>query len=181
MWRKNRKINDEDRVINNPVRSRERTFDRAVNLLAYKPRSIEELRGRLLEKVWTNDDIVDEVIEKLKGYGYLDDLLYAKQLAASKIRQKAVGRRRLKMDLSKKKLDKETIEHALEQTFEETPEEDLIDLAIEKRLRLKGKPDDQKSKKNFFDHLLRLGFGYDLIRERMNKVASGGFDEPDSV
>ena len=43
-------------------------MNRAVKLLAAKPRSIRELRERLLEKLWTNDEIVDRVIEKLKEY-----------------------------------------------------------------------------------------------------------------
>lgn len=176
MWKKFKNISDEDRVIKNPERSRTKTFDRAVNLLTYKPRSIKELRDRLLEKIWTNQEIVDEVIEKLKGYGYLDDLQFAKSFAVSKVRQKPIGKKRLRMDLMKKRLDKETIEKTLEATFEETPEEEIIDRAIEKRLRIKGKPEDQNEKKKFFDHLLRLGFSYDTIRDKMREISDGDFE-----
>ncbi len=177
MWKKFKEIKDEDRVIANPERSRTKTFDRAVNLLTYKPRSIKELRDRLLEKVWTNQEIVDGVIEKLKSYGYLDDLQFAKTFAASKVRQKPIGKKRLRMDLMKKRLDKETIEKTLEATFEETPEEEIIDRAIEKRLRIKGKPADQNEKKKFYDYLLRLGFGYDIVRDKMREIDGGEFDQ----
>lgn len=177
MWKKFKEIKDEDRVITNPERSRTKTFDRAVNLLTYKPRSIKELRDRLLEKVWTNQEIVDGVIEKLKSYGYLDDLQFAKTFAASKVRQKPIGKKRLRMDLMKKRLDKETIEKTLEATFEETPEEEIIDRAIEKRLRIKGKPADQNEKKKFYDYLLRLGFGYDIVRDKMREIDGGEFDQ----
>lgn len=177
MWKKRIEIKDEDRVIKNLERSRTKTFDRAVNLLTYKPRSIKELRERLLEKTWTNREIVNEVIEKLSKYGYLDDIKFAKDFASSKVRQKAVGKKRLRMDLVKRKLDKETIEKALEQTFEETPEEEIIDRAIAKRLRIKGKPEDQNEKKKFFDHLLYLGFSYDIVRDKMREVMDGNFDE----
>lgn len=177
MWKKFKKIKDEERVIKNLDRSRKKTFDRAVNLLTYKPRSINELRDRLLEKVWTNHELVDEVIEKLKSYGYLDDLQFAKSFAASKVRQKPIGRKRLRMDLIKKRLDKDTIEKALEETFEETPEEGIIDRAIAKRLRIKGKPEDQNDKKKFYDHLLRLGFSYDIVRDKMREIVSGDFEE----
>lgn len=177
MWKRQKQIKDEDRVIKNPERSRKRTFDRAVNLLTYKPRSIRELRERLLEKPWTNHEIVDAVIEKLKEYNYLNDEEFARNFAAAKIRQKAIGRKRLRIDLIKKKLDKETIEKALAETFEDTPEDEIINRAVAKRLRIKGKPEDQKEKKKFFDHLMRLGFSYDVVRDKMREVASGEFEE----
>lgn len=181
MWKRRKQIKDEDRVIKNPERSRKKTFDRAVNLLTYKPRSIKELRERLLEKPWTNQEIVDEVIEKLEKYNYLNDEQFAKDFAASKIRRKAIGRRRLRIDLIKKKLDQETIEKALAETFENTPEDEIINRAVAKRLRIKGKPEDQKEKKKFFDHLMRLGFSYDIVRDKMREIESGEFDENSEV
>lgn len=60
-------------MVSDAARSRKRTMDRAVKLLAAKPRSVRELRERLLEKLWTNEEIVDAVIDKLKDYKYLDD------------------------------------------------------------------------------------------------------------
>ena len=155
----------------NPEKARQKTFDRAVNLLTYKARSIKELRERLLEKDWTNEQIVDEVIEKLKFYGYLNDEVFAKSVASSQLRQKPIGKRLLQQKLSQKKLDKETVENALEKAFEETPEEELIDRAIAKRLRLKGKPETREDAKKFYDYLLRQGFSYDLVSNKMRELA----------
>ena len=91
MWKKRIEIKpDEERVIVNVERARQKTFDRAVNLLAYKPRSVVELRTRLMEKEWTNSAIVEEVIVKLEGYGYLNDGQFAKDFAASQLRGKAL-------------------------------------------------------------------------------------------
>lgn len=178
MWgKRSRKVDDTDRVVNDPVRSRERTMNRAVKLLAAKPRSIRELRERLLEKVWTNDEIVDAVLEKLKEYKYLDDEQYARDLAVSKLRQKPQGKRRLQQTMSQKKLDKETVADAITEAFEKLPEEELIDLAIEKRLRLKGKPETREETKKFYDHLLRQGFSYDLIREKIATVSLERLDD----
>jgi len=173
MWQKRyKKIEETDRVVMDEVRSRERTMNRAVKLLAAKPRSVRELRERLLEKLWTNVEIVDAVIEKLKDYKYLDDEQYARDLAVSKLRQKPQGKRRLQQTMSQKKLDKETVEAAIADAFEKLPEDDLIDLAIAKRLRFKGKPETREDTKKFYDHLLRQGFGFDLIREKMSAIAS---------
>ena len=173
MWQKRyKKIEETDRVVKDATRSRERTMNRAVKLLAAKPRSVRELRERLLEKLWTNDEIVGAIIEKLKDYKYLDDEQYARDLAVSKLRQKPQGKRRLQQTMSQKKLDKETVEAAIADAFEKLPEDDLIDLAIGKRLRLKGKPETREDTKKFYDHLLRQGFGFDLIREKMSAIAS---------
>lgn len=178
MWRKRyKKIDDADRIVSDFERSRERTMNRAVKLLAAKPRSVRELRERLLEKLWTNETIVDAVIEKLKEYKYLDDEQYARDLAVSKLRQKPQGKWRLQQTMSKKKLDKETVEAAIENAFEKLPEDELIGLAIEKRLRLKGRPETREDTKKFYDHLLRQGFGYDLIREKMSSITNRNFQQ----
>jgi regulatory protein len=169
-WKRGSKADDQPRAIKDPVRSRERTMNRAVKLLAAKPRSVLELRERLLEKMWTDEEIVDSVIEKLKEYRYLDDQQFAKDLAVSKLRQKPQGKRRLKQTLSQKKLDKEVVEQAMVSAFEKLPEAELIDRSIEKRLRLKGKPETREDLKKFYDHLLRQGFGFDLIREKMQQI-----------
>jgi regulatory protein len=171
MWRKRRsQPDDEERVIKDVERARERTMNRAVKLLAAKPRSVGELRERLLEKSWTNRQIIDSVIEKLSEYRYLDDMQFAHDLAVSKLRQKPQGKRRLKQSLSQKKLDKETVDQAITAAFEELPEKDLIDRSIEKRLRLKGRPETREDMKKFYDYLLRQGFGYDLIITKMQEI-----------
>lgn len=154
-------------------------MNRAVKLLAAKPRSVRELRERLLEKSWTDETIVDAVLEKLKDYKYLDDEQFAHDLAVSQLRQKPQGKRRLQQTMSRKKLDKEIVDTAISEAFEKLPEEDLIALAIEKRLRLKGIPQTRDDAKKFYDHLLRQGFGYDLIREKMAAIASRDIENDD--
>jgi regulatory protein len=158
----------------NPEKARQKTFDRAVNLLTYKPRSIKELRERLLEKAWTTPEIVDAVLEK---YNYLNDEQFAKSFAASQIRQKPIGKRVLKQKLAMKKLDKETVEEALEKVLEETPEEEIIERAVQKRLRLKGKPETREDAKKFYDYLLRQGFSYDLVSNKMREIMTTDYTD----
>ena len=176
MWRKRRcEILPEERTVKDEDKAYSKTMKRAVNLLAAKPRAVEELRTRLLEKPWTNDDVVSRVIEKLSEYGYLDDEQYAKNAALSAIRQRPQGRHKLRQTMARKPLDRETKEKAIEHAFEQMPESELIDAVIEKRLRLKGFPATPEDIKKFYDHLLRKGFGYDLIREKVKAVMNGEF------
>lgn len=181
MWRKRLDLNEErERFIADAEKARVRTMNRAVKLLAAKPRSVGELRERLLEKLWTDHQTVDGVIEKLKEYGYLDDERFAGDLALSKLRRQPQGKRRLKQALSQKKLAAEDVRAALDSAYEKMPETELIDAAIEKRLLRKGVPETREELKRFLDHLLRLGFGHDLIQTRMTAVKglkSAGEDE----
>ena len=154
-------------------------MNRAVKLLAAKPRSVKELRGRLLEKVWTNEEIVDAVIAKLTENEYLDDERFARDTAAAKLRQKPQGRRRLEQAMSRKQLDRETVAAAVDAAFENHPESELIDLAIAKRLRIKGRPETREELKKFYDHLMRQGFGYGLIREKLRDLPAA--NEPEDA
>jgi len=160
-----------------PERSRTRTLQRAVKLLAAKPRSVAELRGRLLEKEWTTEEAADYAIAKLSEYGYVDDEQFALGYASARVRQKPVGRQQLARDLQMKQIDRELAEQTLEKVFEATPEADLIDLAIEKRVRLRGRPTTRQETKSLFDYLLRRGFGYDLIISKVRALASAELDE----
>src|SRR3712207_9536757 len=71
-------------------KSRTRTLQRAVKLLAAKPRSVAELRERLLEKEWTDEAAADYAVAKLSEYGYLNDEQFALSFAQSRVRQKPV-------------------------------------------------------------------------------------------
>ena len=154
-----------------------KTFERAVKLLAAKPRSVAELRERLLRGKNTDAEIVDTVISRLREYGYLNDEHYAFCYASYKVKQKPVGRRRLERDLKLKKIENSVANEALEMVYAETPEEQLIDDAIAKRLRLRGRPKSRAEAKSLFDHLLRRGFAFDLVSDRVRSLATDYADE----
>jgi regulatory protein len=181
---KDRNLNDdvaerEPRPVN-PEKAKERTFQRAVKLLAAKPRSVAELRERLLEKQWTNEAIVEAVLLKLGEYGYLNDERFAFGYASYRVRQKPVGRQRIMRDLQLKKVDRETADEALRLVFEETPEDELIDRAIEKRTRLRGLPRTRPEIKSLIDHLMRQGFSYELISNKVRALSATDIDEDDA-
>ena len=158
---------------------RRRTFERAVKLLAAKPRSVAELRERLLRGKHTNEETVEIVIARLREYGYLNDERFAFSYASYKVKQKPVGRRRLERDLKLKKVESSVANEALEMVFNETSEEQLIDKAIEKRLRIRGKPKNRLETKSLFDHLLRQGFAFELVSDKVRSLATDFTDDMD--
>jgi len=159
---------------------RRKTFERAIKLLTAKPRSVAELRERLLRGKNTNEEVVETVIARLSEYGYLNDERFAFSYASYKVKQKPVGRRRLERDLKFKKIDSGVANEALGMVFAETPEEQLIDQAITKRLRTRGKPKNRVEAKSLFDHLLRQGFDFELVSEKIRSLTTDDTDEVNS-
>jgi regulatory protein len=181
-WRKKQTFGEDESAREpqrpmDPEKVRERTFQRAVKLLAAKPRSIAELRERLLEKSWATEDVVEAVIKKLSEYGYLNDERFAFGYASFQVRQRPVGKQRLQRALAMKKVDRETADEAIKLVFEEVPEDTLIDRVIEKRVRLRGRPETREETKSLFDHLLRKGFSYDLVIKKVKVLATIDIEE----
>ena len=89
-------------------------MNRAVKLLAAKPRSIGELRERLAWKRAGQTARSSTQSSKSSANINISTILnYAHDLAVSKLRQQPQGKRRLKQSLSQKKLDKETVDEAI--------------------------------------------------------------------
>ena len=131
----------------------------------------------MLEGRGATKAIVEEVIERLREYGYLDDARFAQRYASLRVQQRPIGRQRLERDLWLKRIDKTTVDAALDQIFEVVPESDLIDRAIEKRVRLRGRPKTRAEAKKLFDHLLRQGFAFELVSEKVRAISKGDVDD----
>ena len=176
-YRRKAKRSEQDTTPLDPAKARARVFQRAAKLLTAKQRSVEELREKLSTTRGATKAMIDEAIERLREYGYLDDAKFAQSYASLRLRERPIGRRRLQRDLWLKKVDKQTVETALDEVFESTPEEDLIDRAIAKRVRLRGKPKTREEAKKLFDHLLRQGFEFELVSKKVRALAKSESDD----
>ena len=157
----------------------EKTMERALRLLSFKPRTIAQMRERLLEKEWAQEQIVDQVIERLKELGYLNDEQFAASYASTRLTARPLGRTRLRRDLQNKKLPTQITEQTLDEVYADGAEEGLIDRAIAKRLRLKGPPQTPEEVKKLFDYLMRRGFSYALVLRKVREVGKAGSVEDD--
>ncbi len=142
-------------------------------MLVARARSENQLREKLLAKEWLDASLLDECIARLKELGYVNDKSFAYNYALSRLQGRAIGRNRLGRELAEKKVSREIIEETLEAVFVEVAEDDLIEKAIEKHIRLHGAPNDAKGAKRIFAHLMRRGFQYDLIAKRLRSIRKG--------
>jgi SOS response regulatory protein OraA/RecX len=53
----------------------------------------------------------------------------------------------------------------------------MIDRVIEKRIRLRGRPQTRADAKKLFDHLLRQGFAFELVSEKVRAVSKDDLDD----
>ena len=159
-------------------KAREKMMAAALRMLVARARSETQLREKLLAKEWLDASLLDECIARLKELGYVNDKSFAYHYALSRLQGRAIGKTRLGRELAEKKVSREIIEQTLEVVFEEVAEDDLIEKAIEKHIRLHGAPNDPKSAKRIFAHLMRRGFQYDLIAKRLRSIRKG-IDEQD--
>lgn len=134
----------------------------AYRLLSYRSRSIKELSQRLERKGY-DQATIDQVVERLKELGLLDDDDFASSwLAQPKSRQRSL--RRLNQELRAKGVDKE----AVEQNLAELPqdhERDAIRALIIKR-RNKNTP---VTKEQLLGYLVRQGFRLSLVLDVLNQ------------
>jgi len=159
-----------DRSSKGTDRDTEKATAAALKMLAARPRTENQLRERLMQKPWANRRLIDDCIRRLKEMGYVNDRRFAESYASHRLSVRPVGRARLARELALKKIDRKTIDGALDQAFGETSEDGLIDRAIQKRIRTHGSPADRGDEKRMFDHLARLGFEFDLIIRKLNAL-----------
>jgi SOS response regulatory protein OraA/RecX len=101
----------------------------------------------------------------------------AENYAAHRTALKAMGKARLSRELSGKLISKDVIDSALTSVFANVSEEELIERAIQKRIRRAGVPVSRAERKKLFDHLARLGFGYDLIMKKIRSIGPAADSE----
>ena len=125
-------------------------------LLKYRPRSCQEIIDRLKRKEYSKA-VITAAIERLIGYGYIDDEAFAKVFVQSRVNQ-GWGRRRIAFALKKLGVDEGIVNGAL-------PDKELSRTVLQTLIARKAKV--YKNKKNPRQSLLRFltarGFDYDEI------------------
>ncbi len=136
---------------------------RALYLLQQMDRTEAQLRRKLGEAKYP-EPLIDEAVDYVKSYHYIDDLRYAATYIRYHMDQK--NRRELKNSLMKRGVSPDMIEQALEEEYEDN-EGELISRLLEKRGYDPEKADD-KEKAKTFQYLLRKGFSASEIKRRMD-------------
>lgn len=139
-------------------------LDKALTHISASMKTEKEIRTYLAQKGYLRD-VSDYVVEKMKGYGFLDDGAYARAYAESAGKRK--GRRLIELELRQKGVSQEEIDGALE-TLE--GEEESAKKTLEKYLR--GKPCDRATLQKAYRHLLSKGYGFDTAKAALEGLGA---------
>lgn len=132
-------------------------FDKAVNLLTFKDRTTQEITKRLKENGYSSDEI-EETVEKLTYYGYLNDENYTISYIKDNTSKK--GKRLIANELSQKGIQKEIIADILSDS--EIDEISTIREIMGRRYR-DTDLSDEKVYRRLVGFFLRRGFSYDNV------------------
>ena len=141
------------------------THARALDILARAPRSVRDLRRRLLLKGEPEAD-VDAAIERLTAAGLLNDEAYARAFVRSKVSSQGFSRRRLHQELLKRGVDREVVGAAILEVFhdEDVNESAAIESVARKKLRTLRGLDEDTQRRRLMAYLARRGYDLDDVR-----------------
>ncbi len=146
-----------------------RAKNAAYRHLMYRPRSRAEVEQRLTEKGFAGP-VVRSVLSDLERLGYIDDREFARQWAASRVKLRGIGRRRIEQELRNKGVGRESIREALGQAFEDSSEIDIARREAEKKARSLNRFEPEVRRRRLAGFLERRGFSSDIIRVIMHDV-----------
>ena len=150
----------------------------ALRMLARRPYSVAELR-RELERKFPEAATVPAALTRLRELGYLDDKKFAEQAAYSLVHNRTFGRQRIRRELKAKLVDYQQIDSAIEHTFEDVNEFELLERALVKKVRGLRLPVTHAKLATLCQSLMRRGFrAGDIIkavraRPELTPVAEG--------
>jgi regulatory protein len=136
----------------------------ALRMLGRRPYSTAELRWAL-ERKSRQSELISAAIARLRQLGYLDDRKFAEQYAYSLAHNRSFGPLRIRRELKAKLVKHEEIEPAIERVYQETPAVELLQKALDKRLRASRLPLTRGKFHSLCRSLMRMGFSSgDIIK-----------------
>lgn len=137
-----------------------KAYERALNFVMIRPRSVKELQDYARRKKWTAQD-AGEIIDKLIAMRYVDDAAFARAWVESRMLGGKTSLRRLKLELRQKGIADELAAEALATSgFDEQAS---LQQVIAKKRKLARYQDNQK----LMRYLARQGFGFDDIKSAL--------------
>lgn len=134
----------------------------ALRLISYRPRSVAELRERLLARGYEAAE-VEKTVTELRGAGYLDDEKFAALLADSRARNKHWGPAKIIFELKQRGVPAEVVRKTVSSDPE--AEEATAAEALAKWLKKSGSPArlDTPGSARAYRFLKGRGFSSDSI------------------
>lgn len=144
-------------------------YTAATRILTRRAHSVHEMKQALAHRS-DNEQLIQQVLDRLKREGLIDDARYAKQFARQRTEVRRQGRFRIARDLRARGVPDKQIEAALAENAREHDEAALVRQRIERKLRaFRGEVTDNKLA-SLYRSLLRAGFSADIVRRELKSL-----------
>jgi len=162
-----RKLSEADIVKLQEDDTYEIAFQKALQFIHHRPRSIEETRRRLIEKGF-NEDVVETTLKKLIDRKWLDDLDFAHQWIENRNTFRPRSNKLLTYELRLKGVSDDNITQALE-LYGGDENQLAFQAGIRKARRFAG-----EARPDFFKkvggYLTRRGFHYGIVKPALERL-----------
>ena len=148
--------------------------NKALTILSKSDQSEKKLKEKLLNDF--DENIVEDVIDFLKGYKLINDNLLAEKIVHDNMNLSKFGKNKIKQNLYNKGIAASDIQDVLSQIDPDDEYENAKYLAEKRLKRLKGE-DKNKINQKIYQHLAYKGFSYDIIKRVLRELLN--FDEFD--
>ena len=148
--------------------------NKALTILSKSDQSEKKLREKLLNDF--DENIIEDVIEFLKGYKLINDNLLAEKIVHDNMNLSKFGKNKIKQNLYNKGIASSDIQEAISQIDPDEEYENAKYLAEKRLKRLKGE-DKNKINQKIYQHLAYKGFSYDIIKRVLRELLN--FDDFD--
>jgi regulatory protein len=145
--------------------ARHRAMESATRLLAYRPRSVREMRDALRVRRLP-DAVVDEVMERLTALRLLDDRAFAENWTESRLRNSPRSRRMVLAELAQKGVTGE----AARASVSLIDDEEAAIQAGRKRLAALRNAEFGDFRRRLGDFLGRRGFSYEVCTRAVRRL-----------
>ncbi len=157
------KMSEHDKLLN-------RCKERSLYLLEQASKSESKLRDKLVKSGRYSEDVIEETIDFLKKYDYINDLRFAKQLIKHYSGSKSL--REIEQKLYQRGVNQKDIKEAMtEFKDDEELSEDSEMRAVKAVINKKCKDTsalDQEEKRKLYSALMRKGFSYSTVRKALS-------------
>ncbi|HKL87475.1 MAG TPA: RecX family transcriptional regulator [Salinibacter sp.] len=142
---------------------------RALDYLAHKPRTEEEVR-RKLRRQDAPEAVIEDVVNRLYELSYLDDEAYAEDYVRNRFASKKYGPVRIRRELVERGVDRHTADAAVDDLFAEKDVRAAARTHAEKRWDRLDDEEPRRRKQKVYRYLRRRGFTSDTINPLLDEL-----------
>jgi regulatory protein len=133
-----------------------------LKMLGRRELSERQIRQRLARKEYSQDDI-DEAVARLREERAINDQRVAEAIVRMETGIRKRGRVRVRLQLEKAGIAKDTARAAIDSVFETIDDNGLLEASLRKRLRGRDTIADEREFARLFRYLIGQGFESDRV------------------